>query len=191
MKQNKRIAITGGIGSGKSILLNIFREMGYPVVSCDEVSDGLWQDEEYRKQLGALFPACVVNGELNKAVLSALVFSDERSREKLNAFSHPYIMQKVLSAMHGKLSFAEVPLLFEGGYEGLFDGVIAVRRSLNDRILAVTRRDGATEEEVLKRINCQFDASKLEEKNCIILENDGSKEELREKAKAVLQAFLQ
>lgn len=187
MKQNKRVAVTGGIGSGKSTLLAIFKQMGYPVISCDEVSATLWQDEAYKNNLAALFPACVIHGKLDKAVLSALVFSDAPSREKLNAFSHPYILQRVLSAMSGELCFAEVPLLFEGGYETLFDAVIAVKRKRETRIAAVRARSGLTQEEVENRMRCQFDENLLQGKNCIIVENDGNLRELQTKAEEIIE----
>ena len=187
MKPNKRVAVTGGIGSGKSALLAIFHEMGYPVVSCDEISAHLWEDETYQKELSELFPACVLNGSLNKSVLSALVFSDSVSREKLNAFSHPFILRRVLESMKEGLCFAEVPLLFEGGYEELFDAVVAVRRKRETRIAAVQVRSGLSREEVVQRINCQFDDAKLEEKNCIIVQNDGSLHDLRMAAEEIIK----
>ncbi len=187
MKQNKRVAVTGGIGSGKSSLLAIFREMGYTVVSCDEVSARLWEDGAYRKELAQLFPDCVLNGQLNKSVLSALVFADDLAREKLNAFSHPYILRRVLENMKDGLCFAEVPLLFEGGYEGLFDAVIAVRRKRETRIAAVRTRSGLSREEVEQRMRCQFDESKLEEKNCMIVQNDGNLHDLHDAAKEIIK----
>ncbi len=187
MKQNKRVAVTGGIGSGKSSLLAIFREMGYTVVSCDEVSARLWEDGAYRKELAQLFPDCVLNGQLNKSVLSALVFADDLAREKLNAFSHPYILRRVLENMKEGLCFAEVPLLFEGGYEGLFDAVIAVRRKRETRIAAVRTRSGLSREEVEQRMRCQFDESKLEEKNCMIVQNDGNLHDLHDAAKEIIK----
>lgn len=189
MKQNKRVAVTGGIGSGKSALLAIFREMGYFGISCDEVSAQLWQDETYRSELAKIFPSCVCNGAINKSVLSALVFSDERSRAKLNEFSHPYILNRVLQSMTSELCFAEVPLLFEGGYEKLFDAVIAVRRAREERIAAVQSRSGLSRQEIERRINCQFDESKLEEKRCFIVQNDGDMNELRAAAQNILAAL--
>lgn len=191
MKQNKRIAITGGIGSGKSALLAVFREMGYPVVSCDDISHRLWEDEAYRAEIAKLFPSCVLNGTLNKQVLSALVFSDPISREKLNRFSHPYIMQRLLNAMTGELCFAEVPLLYEGGYETLFDGVIAVRRADEKRISSVQERSRLSREQVLERMKSQFPPQRLEEKNCILIENDGSLADLEQQAKRAIKQLCE
>ena len=85
--------------------------------------------------------------------------------------------------------FAEVPLLFEGGYEKLFDAVIALRRDKETRISAVSKRDGLTRTDALARIQRQFDPDKLEEKQCLIVENDGDRAALKQKAELILQAI--
>ena len=187
MKQNKKIAVTGGIGSGKTEVCRLLRDMGYAVFSCDDISRALWQDEGYRKGLAALFPNCTMDGEIDKYLLSSLVFSDGETLEKLNNYAHPLIMERLLSEMEGKkLAFAEVPLLFEGGYEGLFDGVIAVRRPKETRIEATKARDGLSEAEVTARMVSQFDPSRYGEKNCHILENNGSLADLSNSVKRIL-----
>lgn len=190
MTQNKRFAITGGIGSGKSELLKIYREFGYLTVSCDEISKELWGQADYRAKLLELFPTCEKGGEIDKSALTRLVFSDKEALARLNAFSHPIILKKVLERMNAPVSFAEVPLLFEGGYDALFDGVIAVRRDCGERIAAVGRRDGLSEEQSRARMQAQIDPASLHNKSCIIIENDGSREQLRERAVQAVRTLL-
>lgn len=176
MMQNKKIAVTGGIGSGKSYVCALLREMGYPVFSCDEINRRLWRDQSYRAELAARFPDCVQGGEIGRELLAKKVFSDRTALEKLNAFSHPRIMRALIAEMNRAdgVSFAEVPLLFEGGYEPLFDGVIAVRRPAEARIWAVMERDGLSRAQVQARMRKQFPPERLEEKSCLILENEGN-----------------
>lgn len=173
MMQNKKIAITGGIGSGKTFVCGLLKARGFCVFSCDEISRALWKSAEYRALLVQEFPDCASGGDIDKPRLTAKVFSDESARERLNALSHPLIMKKLISLMDAVngASFAEVPLLFEGGYEGLFDAVIAVRRSRVERVRAVSSRDGMSEREISARMAAQFPAERLEEKSCYILEN--------------------
>ncbi len=188
MKPNK-IAVTGGIGSGKTAFCDIVRGMGFPVFSCDEINRELWSDEAYTAQLAAAFPACTTAGAIDKRKLSQLVFSDEAARNKLDAIAHPAIMQRLLIHMNAcpGASFAEVPLLFEGGYEKMFDAVIALRRSREARLRAVHERDGLTAEQTLSRMRSQFDPARLEEKNCLILENTGSRDDLAREAQRALE----
>ncbi len=179
---NKKIAVTGGIGSGKSLACEILREAGFPVFSCDKINAELWTDGDYLYGLSQLFPACISDGKVDKCRLSALVFRDEEARKVLNGYAHEKIMQKLYAAMEGyPLSFAEVPLLFECEKEGDFDGVIAILRGMEERISAVVLRDGLSREEVKARINSQYDYSKISEKPCIMIENDGDKARLRER----------
>ncbi len=190
MKQSKRIAVTGGIGSGKSTLLAYLKRRGYFVVSCDEVSNALWEREDYREGLKALFPACVKEGKIDRRALSELVFSDEAALSALNGYSHPRIMKELFSRMEGKeIAFAEVPLLFEGGYEGLFDAVIAVVRTKEQRIRAASERDGTSEEEVRARILSQIPEEELMKKPCLFLTNNGTVEELENAADAILRSL--
>lgn len=190
MKQSKKIAITGGIGSGKSVLCAILREMGYPVFSCDEISRTLWSEEEYRREIAGLFPSCATSGEIDRKALTALVFRDKNARKRLDDFAHPRIVERLLAQMRScEVSFAEVPLLYESGAEALFDGVIALVREDSARIQAVQERDRCTEEAVKARISAQIPAAEVRKKNCFIIENNGSYEDLRIAVKEALDSF--
>ena len=156
MKQSKKIAITGGIGSGKSTLCEALKELGCAVFSCDEISHELWKSEEYRRGLAALFPACTRGGKIDKKALTDLVFSDPIYRKSLENYSHPRIMEQLFSEMkRHPLAFAEVPLLYEGGYESDFDGIVVVEREEEARVRAAVLRDGTDEEKIRARIGAQ------------------------------------
>lgn len=187
MTQNRKIAITGGIGSGKSAFSRILRDRGLPVFSCDEINAELFHDEGYLAALALRFPDCVKGGVPDKAALSARVFSDPAARAALEAIAHPVIMRRLSERMSAfPVSFAEVPLLYEGGFEGMFDAVIALRRDAEARLRAVRERDGLSEEEILRRMSRQIDARSLGERDCILIENIGDLSELKEKALAAL-----
>lgn len=190
MTQSRKYAVTGNIGSGKSTVLEILKDLGYPVFSCDEISRGLWQQAEYTEGLARLFPSAVRGGKIGKAPLAALVFSDPSALRTLNAYSHPRIMEELFRRMREyPLSFAEVPLLFEEGLEGGFDGVIAVRRERNARLCAAAERDGSDPSEIERRAANQLDPALLEERDCVIVENDCPKDGLKEKVCAALAAL--
>ena len=190
MTPNK-IAVTGGIGSGKSVFCEIVREFGFPVFSCDAINRELWTDEAYLSTLSEQFPDCLTGGSIDKAKLSEKVFSDDEARRRLNALAHPAIIHRLLAHMNACKgpSFAEVPLLYEGGYEALFDAVIALRRAKESRIAAVEARDGLKREETLARMSRQLDPARLSEKHCLILDNDGDRDALKEKARNALRSL--
>ena len=186
-----KIAITGGIGSGKSAVCRILKERGYPVFSCDEINRALLSEKSYLDGLCALFPACVKDGKLNKAALSALVFSDKEALKTLNAYAHPRIAERLRRDMEGaeKTCFAEVPLLFESGMTKRFDGAIVVLRNKEERIRAVVARDGLTAEQAKARMKQQFDYDGPLPDGCFAIENDGDEAALREKVDEVLEAL--
>ena len=191
MKQNKKIAVTGGIGSGKTLFCNILKSLGYDVFSCDDIYADLLQEEAYLSLLIKNFPDCFSDGELNKKILSERIFKNREDKKTLESLAHPLILQRLLKKMEDKeIVFAEVPLLFEGGYEELFDCVIALVRNKEDRIEAVKKRSRLTEAEILNRMENQIDPALLFDKNCIIVENNGTVEELKEKTIKILSKIV-
>ena len=186
-----KIAITGGIGSGKSAVCRILKERGYPVFSCDEINRTLLSEKSYLDGLCALFPTCVKDGNLQKTALAALVFSDKEALETLNAYAHPRISERLQREMEGagKTCFAEVPLLFESGMTDLFDGVLVVLRNKEERIRAVVTRDGLTPEKAEARMKQQFDYDGPLPDGCLVIENDGDEAALRKKVDDMLKAL--
>ena len=190
MTQSKKIAVTGGIGSGKSALCAILRGYGYAVFSCDEISARLWTDAAYLKRLAENFPDCLTDGAIDKGKLTRKVFSDTEARRRLDKIAHPAIMERLLGEMSAhSVSFGEVPLLFEEGLEGLFDGVIALRRPEKQRISSVRARDGLSEEEIRARMAVQLDAAELGGRDCFLIENDGTPQTLEQGAAEALRHF--
>lgn len=182
------VAITGGIGSGKSLVLQFLREMKFPVFSCDELYKQVIVSKEYIEKIEKLFPNAIKAGQIDRAKLSEIVFSDEEKRKQLNSLAHPLIIDLLLQNMkeaEGDIAFAEVPLLFEGNFENLFDNVIYITRERSQRVAAILQRDNISIEEAEKRIASQFDGTteegqkRLKNCNAKIIFNDKSKEELK------------
>ena len=179
---SKKIAITGGIGSGKSTVSNILRDKGYPVYSCDEIYAELTNSKSYINEIAKAFPAAVKQGEIDKKSLAEIIFTNEQERLRLNKIAHPLIMQTLLKQMNqdeNQIVFAEVPLLLEGNFENLFDQTIVVLRNQEDRIRSICARDGISPEKARERLNAQFDYDNIESKNrlqkigAIFIENKG------------------
>lgn len=183
MKKKIKIAVTGGIGSGKSTVCNILKQLGYPVCSCDEIYAKVKTEPKYLEQLKGLFPDCVPNGTLQAQLLSDVVFHDKEKLAALNALSHPIIMRRVhefLEEQQSTLVFAEVPLLFEGGFEKDFDNVWIVTRNVNERIASVQQRDGISASAVCARIKNQINHDEFLNKIGVTqIQNDGNLAQLK------------
>ena len=189
----KKIAITGGIGCGKSLVAKYVAEMGYPIFSCDEINRNLLTDPDYIERIKNVFPNCVNGEKIDKNTLKNTVFCDKKALKMLNDIAHPVIMTRLFSAMKksdSEFVFAEVPLLFEGGYERDFDAIIIIKRDINERIKAVQQRDGLSEEKIKNRIAAQFDYTNLEKRiqnmNVHIIENEGDPPSLKSKIETLI-----
>lgn len=178
MKQNNiKIAVTGGIGSGKSLALGIIKSKGYPVFSCDEIYKELLNGGVLPEILAGNFGREILNadGTLNRKALSSIVFSDEKKLQKLNEITHPEIFNEIFSRAENceGLVFIEVPLLFEGGYQKLFDKIVVIERDEEQRILSVVKRDKLSREEVQKRISKQQKYDNIDFAKYYVIHNDG------------------
>lgn len=176
MKQSKKIAVTGGIGSGKSTVMKIIAGKGYPIFSCDEIYSQLTSDRDFLNILRHSF-GDILNGDgtLDRKKLSEIVFNNPAKLAELDKITHPAIYKEMfrMADEAGGICFCEVPLLFESGAESLFDGVIIVMRNEEQRIKSVTARDKLPEQDVKKRISNQFDYNSADFAMYYVIHNNG------------------
>lgn len=194
MRQNKYyVAVTGGIGSGKSEVMKIIHDLGYPVFSADAVAHKIFDDPRVLEKTEKEFPECVVEHRIDRKKLADLVFCDASKRKKLEVITHPAIMHILYREMERASSdfvFAEVPLLFEGGYEKDFDAVIVVMRNLEARIRSAAERDRVSEEKIILRIKNQFNYEKNTVAGHTVIYNDGDLVSLSGRVKQVVHEIV-
>ena len=173
-QSNLKIAITGGIGSGKSEVGSIIKGAGFSVFSCDEIYSELLNKGVFDDDLKKCFGEQIFKfGKLNKKKLAGIVFNNKEELEKLNKITHYQILECAFEKMKAhKLSFLEVPLLFENGFEELFDGVIVVLRNSDDRIKSIVKRSGISTEEAILRIKNQFNYENCDLTKYYVIHND-------------------
>ena len=160
MKGKQLIAITGGIGSGKSLALNILNGAGYFTISCDQIVKDLYKTHKVKRLLKSLFPTAV-SGEKRLTIdtkkIADITFFDKNKHKELTSTITPLVLEEVLKKASRKqgLIFVEVPLLFECGYQDKFDGVIVIQREINARIESVKKRSNLTKEQILARMTAK------------------------------------
>lgn len=198
MKKTKRIAVTGGIGSGKSTVMKIIARFGYQTIDLDEVYSELLGNEEFVLGICETIGVkpLIVNEKatLDRAAVSKKVFGDKTLLEKLDSFTHERIIGAAFEKAEnsgGGLVFFEVPLLFESGLEKSFDEVIVVKRALSERLKSAAKRDGVTVSDVEMRAKNQFDYDNNDLSLHIVIVNDGDVESLEEKVRKVLSELRQ
>jgi dephospho-CoA kinase len=173
----KSVGVTGGIGSGKSIVCKIFEVMGFPVFYADiEAKKCMVEDVDLIhgvKQL--LGENAYINSELNRPYVANLIFADSELKSKMDALVHPAVFRAFelwKSKQNADLIFNESALLFETGSYNRFDEVILVVADLETRLERVMKRDQVSKEAVVARIQHQMlDEHKLK-MNPYVIEND-------------------
>ena len=173
--------ITGGIGSGKSVVSELFRLHGIPVFDADSEAKQLNDTSTViRKELTALFGKDLyAGGSLNRKQLATLMFVDRQKVEAVNAIVHPVLAQHFLDwcSLHQNhpVVMIEAALLFEAGFGRYLDKVITVYAPESIRLARVTQRDHTTREAVEERMKHQMPEETKMERSDYVICNDGSK----------------
>ena len=160
-----KIGITGGIGSGKSTVANVFEVLGIPVYYADDAAKKLMnEDAALKEKLIAIFGKEIYqDGILNRSHLSGLVFNNPEKLAQLNSILHPATIADAESWMqqqHSPYAIKEAAILFESGANKYVDKVIGVYAPIQLRINRVMQRDNSTEEAVTARMNRQMEEDK-------------------------------
>lgn len=190
------LLITGGIGSGKSLVSRYMEELGVPVYDSDSRTKALYEGEllsRLETALGARLRT--EDGRFDKKALARLIFSDNVNMSKMEQVVYPAVIEDFaawknevsedIGKCGGKIVAMESALaLTKPAFSGIFDIVLAVRAPEELRVKRACERDGVDEAAVRERIrNQSVDVSAAD----YIIDNDGTPEELRAKTEAVLR----
>jgi dephospho-CoA kinase len=191
-----KVAVTGGIGSGKSAVGEILEELGAVIVDADELARTVIErgNSGYDQVLAAFGDEILTSGEIDRAKLAGLVFSDPELRKKLEGIIHPLVREAaeeiMKSAPSGSVVVNEIPLLFETNGAKRFDFVIAVQTPMELRIERLSQR-GMKLYEIEKRIAVQASDQERASIADVIVVNDGSLDQLRSKVEELWFTQLQ
>lgn len=156
------VGLTGGIGSGKSLIASVFRTLGIPVFNADDVGRNLTgSDPEILSGLHSwLGDEFFEGGVLNRSMLAAMVFKDSRALQQLNEIIHPRVAGAFNNwvARHAADPYVihEAAILFESGFYKQLDRIILVTCPEEVRVQRITARDGISREDALLRLRNQW-----------------------------------
>ncbi|MGH8309533.1 MAG: dephospho-CoA kinase [Steroidobacteraceae bacterium] len=181
-----RIGLTGGIASGKSTVAKLFAALGIPVIDTDEIArEVVAPGSALLPRLVARFGDGILNreGSLDRAALRAIVFADSAARAKLDALTHPAILERMRArsaAAGGPYQILAIPLLVEKGAAREVDRVLVVDSDEAAQIRRLQARDGATLEQARAILAAQAPrAARLAIADDVIV-NDGDLHRLRD-----------
>lgn len=168
-----RIAVTGGIGSGKSYVCKALATRGIEVYDCDSAAKRLMHaSPALRESLTSLIgnDAYDTGGRLNKAVVARFLLQSESNAMKLNATVHPAVARDFLSSGS---RWMECAILFESGFDALVDVKVCVTAPMETRLSRMMQRDGITREKALEWISRQMSQEDVAQRCDYVINNDG------------------
>lgn len=184
-----KIAVIGGIGSGKSYVLNLISGLGERVCDCDAVYREIASTDEYKARLSEYFDV-VKDGEIDRKKLGAKVFADREKLALLNSLAHPLVfarLDEIYSKGEGNL-YIEVSA-FDKSMAKRFDKIILVDSDKELRVRRVMDRSGYEREYIDKVMKEQSSIEEMKKKADYVIVNDCGEEELKEKVKAVIRSI--
>jgi dephospho-CoA kinase len=172
------VGITGGIGSGKSVIAKLLVAMKYSVYDSDsEAKKIMHSDPQVITELRQAFGENIfIEGQLNKEQLARKVFASPEQLHVLNGIVHPAVKRHFrlwTTRQYSPIVFLESAILFESGFECETDKIVLVTAPLEERIARVMRRDHCNRELVMQRIAQQWTEEAKAQKSDFIIVNDG------------------
>ena len=193
------IAVSGGIGSGKSSVTRVFASQGAVTADADAIARQILEPgESTLSEVAHAFGGDLLkeDGSLDRALLASRVFGGEGADERvarLNAITHPVIEERAWSilrgAPEGSLAVYDIPLLIEGDHADRFDAVVIVDAPIEERVKRLEGR-GVAPEDARARIRAQASSEERRAIASIWIENEGSADDLEEVARLVYERWL-
>ncbi len=196
------LGLTGCFGCGKSTVLKIFERLGARTISSDAIVHEALKDGKIKEQIANIFgPDVIAKGEVNRKRVAEQVFSDNSKRRRLERLLHPIVINSIKGSYReivshqkpetrtGMILIAEIPLLYEAGYEREVDAVIAVvaeENVVSDRLL----KRGFTIEEIRRRATAQLSPDEKASRADYLIDNSGSLAETERQVVKVWKALL-
>lgn len=173
------VAVTGGIGSGKSVVCKVFQHLGIPIFNADFQAKQLMQNDPVIKNMLLEYFGTDIyrsNGELDRKKLAKIIFNDQFALQKVNQLVHPAVynaFQQWASQQVSRYVIQEAAVIFENNHQQRFDKIITVTAPNDLKINRTMQRDNIPREAVLQRIQNQLpDAYKVEHSNFTVINDD-------------------
>ncbi len=192
------IGITGGMGSGKSVVCNILEKLGVKIIEADKVAKSLYSIKpKLKNKIVESFGSNVLDewGEVSFKHLAETAFKDENSVSLLNQITHPFIRDairdKIINhSMTDDIIAVDAALLFEGKLLYTVDYIITVTAPIDVRIKRIVDSGRFSEEEVLKRMSYQLSDEEKTDKADFVIQNNGTIKDLNKKVESIFKNIM-
>jgi dephospho-CoA kinase len=189
------VALTGGIGSGKSTVGQIFAQLGAIVIDSDQLARDVIERGSigFNEVVAKFGDEILKNGEIDRQILASLVFRDPAKRSELEQITHPLIRKAftkvVSSALPDSIVINQIPLLVESNHDYKFDHIITVSASESIRSERLIKR-GLTNEQIKQRMQAQATDQMREDIADSLIVNEKSEQEVTDQVEKIWEQLL-
>jgi dephospho-CoA kinase len=193
-----KVALTGGIATGKSHVLDRFRRLGVPCLDADDLAHGVTAaGTEATRDIAARFGESILdeNGAVDRAKLGPIVFGDDEARKDLEAIVHPAVYRAIVGGLRAfelleapPIAIVDIPLLYETGRQGEFDRVIVTFCPLSTQLARLAAR-GLSDAQARQRIAAQMPAEQKAAKGDFVVRTGGTFAETDEQVESIWRAL--
>jgi len=197
MMAKLKIGITGNIGSGKSTFCNFVKIKNFNIVDADsEAKNILAEDVNVKTQIIKLFgEESYIDGNPNIDFLAKNIFVSPENVKKINSIVHPATINRINEKMNqilecSELVFVESALIFEANIDDIFDYIILISASDENKIIRVKERDNIDDEEIKRRLDNQMSEAFKKQNSDFVIENNSSFDEFKIKSELILNTIV-
>jgi dephospho-CoA kinase len=189
------VALTGGIGSGKSTVGQIFAQLGATVIDSDQLARDVIERGSigFNEVVAKFGDEILKNGEIDRQILASLIFKDPAKRSELEQITHPLIRKAfakvVSSALPDSIVINQIPLLVESNHDYKFDHIITVSASESIRSERLIKR-GLTNEQIKQRMQAQATDQMREDIADSVIVNEKSEQEITDQVEKIWEQLL-
>ena len=189
------VALTGGIGSGKSTVGQIFAQLGAIVIDSDQLARDVIERGSigFNEVVAKFGDGVLKNGEIDRQILASLIFKDPAKRSELEQITHPLIRRAfakmVSSASSDSIVINQIPLLVESNHDYKFDHIITVSASESIRSERLIKR-GLTNDQIKQRLGAQATDQMREDIADSVIINEKNEQELTDQVEKIWEQLL-
>jgi len=193
----KVLGLTGGIGSGKSMVASMFAQLGADVIDADRLArDVVEPGQPALQEIASAFGRDILlpDGRLDRGKLGRIIFADPVARVTLNAITHPRIRERMDAEIAARQSgpgvlIVDIPLLYENERTGSVETVIVVWVDTQTQLRRLVERNGLSEHEARQRIAAQMPLDEKRARADVVIDNSGSPENTRRQVDAIYRRY--
>jgi len=191
------LGLTGGIGSGKSMVAQMFARLGAVVIDADQLAREVVEPgQPALQEIAETFGSDVLlpDGRLDRPKLAGIIFADAAERAKLDAITHPRIRARMDEEIKVRRSgpgvlIADIPLLYENDRTQTVEKVIVVWVDPKTQLLRIRQRDGLSADAARQRIDAQMPLDAKRDRADYVIDNSGSRDDTRRQVEAIYRLY--